>query len=71
MPNMDGFEATRAIRAFECQHKRPPIPIVALTAHAMSDDARKCLDAGCDRYATKPINREQLIDCFRASRMAA
>jgi signal transduction histidine kinase/ActR/RegA family two-component response regulator len=56
MPEMDGYEATAALR-----EARYSGPIVALTAHAMIDDRQKCFDAGCSGYATKPINRETLV----------
>lgn len=55
MPVLDGFNATRAIRAFEHQQGLTTIPIVALTAHAFLEQQAKCLEAGMDRYLSKPI----------------
>ena len=65
MPEMDGFEATRAIRAWERTSRIEPspatrLPIVALTANAMQGDRDRCLEAGMDDYITKPLARADL-----------
>ncbi|MEK7661654.1 MAG: response regulator, partial [Pseudomonadota bacterium] len=54
MPNMDGFEATRAIRALKGKYLE--LPIVALTAAAMEEDRRKCAAAGMSDFITKPLD---------------
>jgi len=59
MPEMDGLEATRKIRAIE----RPGgarTPIIAMTAHAMGGDRERCLEAGMDDHVAKPISRAEL-----------
>uniref|UniRef100_A0A1J3IPP8 histidine kinase n=1 Tax=Noccaea caerulescens TaxID=107243 RepID=A0A1J3IPP8_NOCCA len=60
MPKMDGYEATKAIRRAEIGTELH-VPIVALTAHAMSSDEAKCLEVGMDAYLTKPIDRKLMV----------
>ncbi|MDB5979235.1 MAG: barA 4 [Pseudomonas sp.] len=60
MPGMDGRQATEAIRAWETEHGRHSLPIVALTAHAMANEKRALLQSGMDDYLTKPISERQL-----------
>jgi two-component system, cell cycle response regulator DivK len=58
LPDFDGFEATRRIRADQAT---AGIPIIALTAQAMDGDREKALSAGCDEHETKPVNLKQLL----------
>jgi len=60
MPEMDGFEATRAIRAPGSKVLDPRIPVVAMTANAMHGDRERCLEAGMNDYVTKPVAPEAL-----------
>jgi CheY-like chemotaxis protein len=59
LPVMDGWEATRILKAEEATRS---IPVVALTAHAMSTDREKAFEAGCDAYETKPIELPRLLE---------
>jgi two-component system sensor histidine kinase/response regulator len=61
MPEMDGLQATAAIRELE-QTTGRHIPIIAMTAHAMSDDRERCRQAGMDEYVSKPIDPQKLFD---------
>ena len=60
MPVMDGLTATRAIRALERADAKT-IPIIAMTANAFEEDARKCLDAGMNVHLAKPLCMEELV----------
>jgi PAS domain S-box-containing protein len=62
MPELDGYEATRAIRS--STGPEAGIPIIALTANAMSGDRQKCLDSGMNDYLTKPVQRAELADAL-------
>ncbi|MBF0621285.1 MAG: response regulator [Magnetococcales bacterium] len=70
MPVMDGYTATRAIRNWEKEIGNPPTPIVALTAHALKEDEKKSLDAGCDGHLTKPIRKRRLLDAIKQYRLS-
>jgi CheY-like chemotaxis protein len=63
LPVVDGWEATRRVKA---DPSTQAIPVIALTAHAMSDDRDKALNAGCDEYDTKPIELERLLPKIEA-----
>ena len=58
LPVMDGWEATRRVKSDDSIGK---VPVIGLTAHAMSGDREKALEAGCDEYDTKPVEIDRLI----------
>lgn len=74
MPEMDGYETTRAIRAVE-QHSGAHIPIIAITANAMEGDRERCMEAGMDDYLAKPISvaamREKLAHWLKGAGVGA
>ena len=62
MPELDGIEATRRIRAAEAAMRPPRTPIVALTANAFGEDREACLAAGMDDFLVKPLDRDRLAE---------
>jgi len=61
MPIMDGYSATRAIRAIELKTGRRRVPILALTASVLTEALKKALDAGCDAHIAKPVKKATLL----------
>ncbi len=59
LPVMDGYEATRRIRA-----ARPDLPVIGLSSHAMQGDASQALACGCVEYMTKPVDEDLLLSCL-------
>ena len=66
MPVMDGYEATRAIRAWEQDQDLPKTQIIALTALVLKEEGEKILEAGCNAHMTKPIKRQTLLEVLQA-----
>jgi CheY-like chemotaxis protein len=60
MPVLDGFEATRQLRLWEAAHDRPRTPVVALTAHILSEHRERAREAGMDGHMAKPVGLSQL-----------
>src|SRR5690606_38876132 len=75
MPEMDGYEATRQIRAFELANGLQHITVIAVTAHAVSESRDMCMQAGMDEYLTKPIRldalKHKLATCRRRDKTRA
>jgi len=65
MPNMSGIEATKRILELEAEFNLPHVPIVALTANALSGDKKRFLEAGMDCYLSKPLKKDELYEIFR------
>ena len=66
MPVMDGYEATKAIRAWEQDQDLPKTQIIALTALVLKEEGEKILEAGCNAHMTKPIKRQTLLEVLQA-----
>jgi len=64
MPEMDGYEATRKIRAAQTPAQRRQLPILALTADSLQEDRERCLSAGMDDHLSKPIQPEELVQAL-------
>jgi len=67
LPEIDGWEATRRLKSDKLTRR---IPVIALTAHAMSSDRQKCMEAGCDDYDTKPVDFQRLTAKIEAALQA-
>jgi signal transduction histidine kinase/EAL domain-containing protein (putative c-di-GMP-specific phosphodiesterase class I)/DNA-binding response OmpR family regulator/HPt (histidine-containing phosphotransfer) domain-containing protein len=65
MPVMDGYKAASAIRTWETENNRPGVPIIALTAHALTGKRQESLDAGCSEHMTKPFKKNELFEILR------
>jgi CheY-like chemotaxis protein len=66
MPTMNGYEALSAIRKWEADHRKTKVPILALTAFALKEEAEKCIAAGFGAHVTKPIRKDQLMRTIKS-----
>jgi PAS domain S-box-containing protein len=64
MAEMDGYSSTRIIREWEKENRRPPVPILALTAHALPEEVAKSIEAGCTAHLTKPVSKQTILDAI-------
>ena len=64
MPVMDGYDATRMIRKQEHENNQIPVPIIALTAHALKGKEQESFDAGCTSHMTKPFKKKELLEAI-------
>ncbi|MBF0624633.1 MAG: response regulator [Magnetococcales bacterium] len=71
MPEMDGCEATRRIRALETLRGTARVPVVAMTASVLEEEQQRCLEAGCDLHLAKPVSRIRLFDLLQRIQSAA
>jgi len=65
MPEMDGYDATKSIRALNIPAAKT-IPIVAMTANVFKDDITRCLEAGMDSHVGKPVDFEEVMSCLHS-----
>ena len=66
IPVMDGYSATRFIRASESQNELEPVRIIALTAHAFNEEVERMLASGCDMHISKPVRKASLLEVIEA-----
>ena len=65
MPVMDGYTATEKYRSWESQNNEgKKVPVIALTAYALEEEARKSFSAGCDEHITKPVKKKTILKCI-------
>jgi len=65
MPDMDGYQATEAIRSWEAEHQLAPTPIIALTAHVLQEHKSRLAEVGMDGHLAKPVSMELLAQMLR------